>query len=181
MDSGIEKYVKSCYGCQLVGSPCKPEPLKPPDLPARPWQDLAIDLMGPLPSGDYVFVCVDYYSRYYEIDILRTITSEKIIDSLEQIFIVHGLPISITSDNGRQFISEEFEKYLEDNDIVHRCTTPLHPSANGEVERQNRSLLKRLKIAQTEGENWKNYIRKYLLAYRKHLIILGSKSIRTTI
>ena len=100
MDSDIEKYVKSCYGCQLLGSPCKPEPLKPSDLPAGPWQDLAIDLMGPLPSGDYVFVCVDYYSRYFEIDILRTITSEKIIDSLKKMFIVHGLPISISSDNG---------------------------------------------------------------------------------
>ena len=166
MDKDVEKFVKSCYGCQLVSQSPRPEPLKPTELPAGPWQDLAIDLMGPLPSGDYVFVCIDYYSRYFEIDIMKTITSEKIIESLEKMFIVHGLPLSITSDNGRQFLSETFEQYLLDNDIYHRHTTPLHPSANGEVERQNRTLLKRIKIAQAEGKEWKSEIRKFLFAYR---------------
>ena len=166
MDKDVEKFVKSCYGCQLVSQSPRPEPLKPTELPAGPWQDLAIDLMGPLPSGDYVLVCIDYYSRYFEIDIMKTITSEKIIESLEKMFIVHGLPLSITSDNGRQFLSETFEQYLLDNDIYHRHTTPLHPSANGEVERQNRTLLKRIKIAQAEGKEWKSEIRKFLFAYR---------------
>ena len=31
-------------------------------------------------------------------------------------------------------------------------TTPLWPQANGEIERQNRSILKRLRIAQAEVE-----------------------------
>ena len=166
MDKDVENYVKSCHGCQLVSQPAKPEPLTPTTLPAGPWQDLAIDLLGPLPSGDYIFVCVDYYSRFYEIDIMKTVTSERVIESLERMFTTHGLPLSITSDNGRQFVSEEFESFLENNAISHRCTTPLHPSANGEVERQNRSLLKRLKIAQAQGKNWKREIQKYLLAYR---------------
>ena len=48
---------------------------------------------------------------------------------------MHGLIISITRDNIRQFISEEFEKYLEDNDTIQKCTTPLHPGANGKAER----------------------------------------------
>ena len=38
--------------------------------------------------------------------------------------------------------------------------------ANGEVERQNRSLLKRLKIAQAEKKNWRTELQTYLLAYR---------------
>ncbi|XP_052779408.1 uncharacterized protein K02A2.6-like [Mya arenaria] len=104
--------------------------------------------------------------RYYEIDIIKTIASEKIIDCLEKMFIIHGLPVTITSDNGRPFVSDEFEKYLFENNIEHRRTTPLHPSANGKVERQNRTLLKRIKIANAEGKNWKIEIRKFLLAYR---------------
>ena len=59
-----------------------------------------------------------------------------------------------------------FELYLDDNGIEHRKTTPLWPQANGEVERQNKSLLKRMKIAQAEGKEWKKEIRKYLVAYR---------------
>ena len=40
------------------------------------------------------------------------------------------------------------------------------PQANGEVERQNRSLLKTLKIAQAEKKNLKVEMRKFLTAYR---------------
>ncbi|KAL4231673.1 hypothetical protein ACF0H5_009252 [Mactra antiquata] len=166
LDQDVENYLKSCYGCQLVSQLPRPEPMIPTELPAGPWQDLAIDLLGPLPSEHMILVCIDYYSRYYEIDIMKTVTSEKIIESLDKMFLTHGLPLSITSDNGRQFVSQTFESYLKQNNIEHRRTTPLHPSANGEVERQNRSLLKRLKIAQAENKDWKKEIQKYLVAYR---------------
>ena len=40
------------------------------------------------------------------------------------------------------------------------------PAANGEVERQNRSLLKALKIAHLNGKDHKAELRKFLLSYR---------------
>ena len=95
-------------GCQLVGLSTPPEPLKHSEFPSQPWQDLATDLMGPLPSGECVFVVVDYYSRYFEVDILKSVTSVTIIGSLERIFCTHGLQQSLKTDNGPQFTSEEF-------------------------------------------------------------------------
>ena len=35
---------------------------------------------------------------------------------------------------------------------------------NGEVERQNQSPLKRMRIAQAEGKQWKEEVCKYLIA-----------------
>ena len=122
--------------------------------------------MGPLPSGEYVFVVVDYYSRYFEFDILTSVTSTKVIESLEKIFCTNGLPQSLKTDNGPQSVSEEFEGFLKENDIKHRTSTPLWPQANGKVERQNRSLLKTLKIAKTERKNLWTELRKFLTAYR---------------
>ena len=87
---------------------------------------------------------VDYYSRYFEVDILTSVTSTKVIESLEKIFCIHGLPQSLKTDNGTQFVSDEFECFLKTNDIEHCTSTPLWPQENGEVERQNRSLLKAL-------------------------------------
>ena len=78
---------------------------------------------------------------------MRPTTSEKVIECLEKIFTTHGLPLSLRSDSGPQFRSEVFEQYLEDNGIEHRKTTPLWPQTNGEVERQNKPLLKRMKRA----------------------------------
>ena len=39
------------------------------------------------------------------------------------------------------------------------------PKANGEVERQNRSLLKCLQIAHLEGKNWRTELLVWLTAY----------------
>ena len=163
IDREAEKCCKTCHGCQLLNSPANPKPIKSTPLPSGPWQDLAMDLLGPLPSGESVLVIVDYLSRYYEVEVMRTTTSEKVI---EKIFTTHGLPLSLRNDNGPQFRSEVFEQYLEDNGIEHRKITLLWPQANGEVERQNKPLLKRMKIAQAEGKEWKKEIRKYLVTYR---------------
>ena len=166
MDKEVEHYVKSCHGCQITSTMPNPEPLKPTQLPSGPWEDLAVDLLGPLPSGHYVLVVIDYYSRYYEIDIIKDISSEKIVDCLETMFARNGLPKTIKSDNGPQFVSKYVEQYLKDINVKHSKTIPLHPAANGEVERQNRSLMKRIRIAQAESSNWKTEVRKYLVAYR---------------
>ena len=47
---------------------------------------------SPLPSGEYVFVVVDNYSRYFEVDILKSVTSANITDCLARIFCTDGLP-----------------------------------------------------------------------------------------
>ena len=44
--------------------------------------------------------------------------------------------------------------------------TPLHPSANGEIERQNRSLMKRIRNAQAESKDLRKEICTYLFAYQ---------------
>ena len=96
IDRQAERFCKPCHGCQLVSRPANPEPIKPTLLPRDPWQDLAVDLLGPLLCGDSVLVVVDYFSRFYEIEVMRSTTSEKIFERLEEIFTTHGLPLSVT-------------------------------------------------------------------------------------
>ena len=50
--------------------------------------------------------------------------------------------------------------------MKHKLTTPLWPRANGEVERQNRSLLKAMRAARAEKKNWRTELNKHVLAYR---------------
>lgn len=166
IDRAAERHCKSCHGCQLMARPDSPEPITVTPLPDGPWQDLAADLMGPLPSGENLLVVVDYFSRFYEVRVMRSTVSERIIDQMDDIFSVHGFPVTLKTDNGPQFISREFSEYCDINGIKLTHTTARWAQANGEVERQNQSLGKRMKIAQEEGRNWRIELRKYLRQYR---------------
>ena len=38
-------------------------PVKTTRIPERLWQDLALELLGPMPTGVYLLVLVDYFSQ----------------------------------------------------------------------------------------------------------------------
>ncbi|CAK1543085.1 unnamed protein product [Leptosia nina] len=60
---------------EILELPIPPAPMKRRELLDAPWVDIAMDLLGPLPSNDYLLVVVDYYSRHKEVKITKTITS----------------------------------------------------------------------------------------------------------
>ena len=60
MDAAAEKLCRSCHGCQVAGELCAPEPMQRIESPTGPWQDVAVDLMGPLPTGESLLFVVDY-------------------------------------------------------------------------------------------------------------------------
>ena len=49
---------------------------------------------------------------------------------------------------------------------THLCGTAKWAQANGEVERQNASIMKRVRIAQEAVLNWKKELRTYVAKYR---------------
>ena len=75
---------------------------------------------------------VDAHSKWLDVQVMDTITSEKIIARLRSIFSTHDLPQQIVTDNGPTFTSEEFTKQ---NGIKHTLSAPYHPSSNGLAER----------------------------------------------
>ena len=85
MEKDVEKFCKACYGCQLVSRPDHVEPIRTTALPSGPWRDLAVDLLGPLPTGESILVVIDYYSRYYEIEVMKSTMTSKVIERLEEI------------------------------------------------------------------------------------------------
>ena len=99
MDKDIEQYIRSSHPCQIVGRPDKPEPVQPTKLPSELWTELAIDVCGPFPTGEYVVSLIDYHSRWPEAAILRTVTSTTILEWLDNVFATHGYPKHIKTDN----------------------------------------------------------------------------------
>ena len=58
-------------------------------------------------------------------------TSKATIETLWILFSHYGFPEQVISDNGPQFISEEFAQFLPGNGIKHIICVPYYPASNG--------------------------------------------------
>jgi transposase InsO family protein len=125
------------------------------ELPQAPWQHLSVDFCGPLPSGDMLFVVIDEYSRYPEVEIVSSTSANTVIPKLDRILSTHGIPREIKSDNGPPFQGHSFAQFAQYMGFHHRKITPEWPKANSEAERFMRTIQKTLRAAHLENKNWK--------------------------
>ena len=165
-----ETFIRSCETCTLSDRTKKVSstPLVPVVLPRGPWDKVAVDLKGPLsiPSCKYLFVMVDYYSKWPEVIRIGNIRSKTIIETMKNIFTRLGLPREIVSDNGTQFVSGETKQFLEQLKIKHRTVALYAPSQNGLVERFNRVLSEKISESKQFGWDLKRTIDSTLYHYR---------------
>lgn len=166
IDAAVEQFVKKCHECILVAAPNAPEPLKRKTLPLMPWTALACDFLGPLPDGSHIFAVVDYYSRFLEATFTNKIDTKHTIKFLHELFARHGAPLAITCDGGPAFKSAEFQQFCEEWGIEIISTIPYWPQQNGEIEIQNKSMLRILRISFNSDGNMEKALMNYLLRYR---------------
>ena len=86
-------------------------------------------------NGQHYFVLVDSYSGWFEIDLLRDMTSTTVITKLKQHFSVHGCPHLLLSDNGAQYTSQQFKDFASTWDFVHSTSSPEFQQSNGLAEK----------------------------------------------
>ena len=165
LDSDIESMAKSCVECQAVKSSPPVVPLQPWEWPSRVYQRVHIDFAGPF-QGTNFLVAVDAYSKWPHVAIMQSTIVERTIDELCKMFSMNGLPEHIVSDNGPQFVSEAFAKFLSSNGIKHTRSAPYHPATNGLAERFVQSLKQSLKATQSSDLSLTRRLSDFLMTYR---------------
>ncbi|KAJ8364385.1 hypothetical protein SKAU_G00132160 [Synaphobranchus kaupii] len=108
---------------------------------------------------------VDTHSKWPEVAVMSTISSEKTIQTLREMFGRFGLPEQIVSDNGPSFVSKEMEDFLQSNGIKHILSSPYHRSSNGLAERMVQVVKHALKASKSEAP-LKQRLDAFLLNYR---------------
>ncbi|KAL3098815.1 hypothetical protein niasHT_024569 [Heterodera trifolii] len=126
LDNEIEDYVQNCEPCQLAAkAPIKTD-LHSWPKPTGPWQRIHIDFAGPF-FGKIFLIVVDSFSKYPEVFEMANSTASATIEKLRYLFTRHGIPETIVSDNGTQFSSSEFAKFVAANGITHLFSAPYNP------------------------------------------------------
>ena len=79
-----------------------------------------------------------------------------------------ALPEEVVSDNGPQFVSNEFAEFMTKNGIKHTLVPPYHPQSNGAAERSVRVVKEALVKQVLEGNksrSMKHRLADFLLRY----------------
>jgi len=66
--------------------------------------------------------------------------AQRVIRELDQLIEYHGKPEQIRTDNGPEFIANDFAIWCENNSIKHIPIQPGKPNQNGFIERLNRTF-----------------------------------------
>ena len=100
--------------------------------------------------------------RYMKCHLPQALT----ITVLRQVFAAYGLPDCLVSDNGLQFVSEEFRSFLRVNGIKHLQSAPYHPATNGAAERFVQTLKRAIVMGRKDSRSDKHKLASFLLKYR---------------
>ena len=155
MSSEIKQFIETCDVCRAYDKRRPKENKRRPKetlIPhERPWAKVGVDLFS-YKSRNYL-ICVDYYSSFWEIDLLEDTWSATVIRKLKAQCTRHGIPETCVSDNGSQFISDEFKEFSRHWSFAHMTSSPTYSQSNGKVEaaiKSAKSVMKKSRKAKTD-------------------------------
>ena len=165
LDKELEECVQNCVPCQTVKSAPALAPLHPWVWPSKPWKRVHLDFAGPF-MGRMYLIAIDAHSKWPEVIEMTSTTAQKTIIELRRIFAAYGLPEQVVTDNGPQFVADEFATFMKMNGIKHIRCAPYHPSSNGAVERFVQTFKRAMKAGESDTFPLHQRLSNFLLAYR---------------
>ena len=164
IDQDIKERVQQCSICQQNRASPPKAPLQPWSWPTRPWARIHLDFAGPMAGKTYLIV-IDAHSKWLEVIPMGVCSATTTIQALRTLFAQFGIPESIVSDNGPQFVAREFQNFCKANGIQQVRVAPYHPSSNGLAERAVRIFKEGLKKQSTGSLS--DRVARVLFEYRR--------------
>jgi hypothetical protein len=163
----IAKYVARCDTCCKVKAVHLKSAgmLQPLPIPSWKWEDISMDFITGLPKTsrgfDSIWVIVDRLtksSHFIPVKVdYSAITYARIY--IARILSLHGVPKTIVSDRGTQFVNK-FWRHLHESlgtKLLH--STAYHPQTSGQTERVNQILEDMLRsCALNYSDTWDEWL-----------------------
>nr|CAI5818050.1 unnamed protein product [Callosobruchus analis] len=175
IDTDIERIVSNCYQCNKIKNNTTKVETHIWEKSKIPFERVHADFAGPF-NGGYYFILVDSFTKWPEIHFAKDTSSETTIEICRKIFSTFGIPKYFVTDNGSNFVSFKFKRFLQENGITAKLTAPYHPATNGQAERYVQTLKKALRTMKCDNYSKNLELCKFLLQYRRTPHIITGKS-----
>ena len=145
MNKDVRNWTRGCIACQRSKVHRHTRaPVSTWTPPAGRFEEIHIDLVGPLPPSEgqsFLLTCVDRFTRWVEAIPLPDIRTPTVASAFVSGWIARfGVPTCVTTDRGSQFESHLWQELSALLGCVRHRTTSYHPQSNGLVERVHRQL-----------------------------------------
>lgn len=175
MNDDVARYVSECPTCQVTKGSNKKTPglLQPLPIPQRRWEQIHMDLIGPLPQTaaghTAILTVVDRLTKMgHFIPTVMTVNAVKMADLfVENVFRLHGMPSVIISDRDPRFTSNFWQSFMDTLGTTLKLSTAYHPQTDGQAERHNRTIEDMLRafVDQNKQDNWDKLLAPLEFAY----------------
>lgn len=165
ISADVINFIQCCDVCQRVKRKFDKPALSLHPVPVQrgAWQQIGIDLIGPLPltqaGNKYIMTVTDYFSKWPEAKAIPSKEATSVAKFLYELFLRHGFCPIVISDQGREFCNRITDQLFALTGTEHRVTSAYHPQSNGLVERFNQTLVNALvKKTAEDQHNWDRHI-----------------------
>ena len=170
----MTKWCKECHTCQLGGKPNQnilQAPLHPIPAFDEPFSHIIIDCVVPLPKtkpqNEYFLTIMCSSTRFSEAIPFRSIKTNPILKALIKFFKLFGLPKSIQSDQGTNFMAHAFQQAMKQLGTKQYKSSAYHLESQGALERFHQTLKTMIKMYSIENSrDWDDGV--HLLLFAVH-------------
>lgn len=159
MSRDTKTWTAACPQCQR-GNTRKvvKAPLQPLPEMTRPFDRVAVDLVGPLPRTKrrmkYILTLIDYSTRFPEAIPLPAVDAETVATALVTIFSRFGIPRQLLCDNGKAFVGKLTACLMKSLGVHQLRASAYHPQTNGAIERWHGVLKAILRKGDKPEKEW---------------------------
>ena len=119
--------------------------LYPLEIPQGPWQEININIVGPLSKSnemDAIVVIVDQFTKIIQLKTTMTNISSKGMAKIyrDEIWKLHGVLRKILSDQGLQFASKFMEEFTKTLGTTKQLSMVYHPQTDSQTEQINQEI-----------------------------------------
>lgn len=168
----VLNFIKQCSTCSAYKhkTTLTPGQMGKPKQCYRPFQVISVDLVGPLPRSRsgymHLLVVSCCFSKYTMLFPLRRATSANVAKNMENyVFLAHGIPETVITDNGVQFTGSEFRNLMKAYKIPRIHYGPRYTPQINMVERYNKTVMTMISsYVKDDHRSWDQNIFKVQLA-----------------